>query len=194
MRAAVFWLAACAALAMVVAYQLSSGLSLAPTVTAAPPGASALDLAEPPALPLPPDDSAVRQIAARPLFSETRQPYVAPPEPVEEALPEPRRASSTLELAGTYLTETDQAALLQVAGGTPAWLRKGQAIEGWQVEVIAHDRVELRKNGQQQVLQLRDDLAVLKASRPASRQTTRAEEPPRSTDDEPADEDQSSAE
>jgi type II secretory pathway component PulC len=118
-----------------------------------------LDLAERPALPRSPTGDAVDQIAARPLFSESRRPYAAPPAPVEEAA-QPTQPSLPLELAGTFLTDTDQAALLLVAGGSPAWLRRGQLIEGWRIETIERDRVQLRKDGQQQVLQLRADIPV----------------------------------
>jgi type II secretory pathway component PulC len=180
-------------LAVVVAYQLSNSFPLAPTVTAAPPGAPGLDLAEGPAPPRAPDDAAVEQIAARPLFSASRQPYLAPPAPVEEAA-EPSRPSLPLELAGTYLTENDQAALLLVSGGSPTWLRKGQLIEGWQIEDIGQDRVELRKDGRQQVLQLREDIAVLKTNRPAGRQAGRDDATSRALASEPVEEDDATQE
>jgi len=188
-----FWLTACAGLAVVVAYQLSNSFPLAPTVTAAPPGTPGLDLAEGPAPPRAPDDAAVEQIAARPLFSASRQPYLAPPAPVEEAA-EPSRPSLPLELAGTYLTENDQAALLLVSGGSPTWLRKGQLIEGWQIEDIGQDRVELRKDGRQQVLQLREDIAVLKTNRPAGRQAGRDDATSRALASEPVEEDDATQE
>lgn len=162
------WLTVCAGLAAVVAYQLSSSFPLAPTVTAAPPGAPALDLAARPAPPRAPAEASLDLIAARPLFSEDRRPYVPPPEPVEAAPSLPSERALPLELAGTYLTGTDQAALLLVAGEAPTWLRKGDRIEGWQVETIAQDRVELRKDDRQQVLLLRND-----RSAPAARRTPR---------------------
>jgi hypothetical protein len=183
-----FWLAACAGLAAIVAYQLSSSFPLAPTVTAAPPGAPALDLAERPALPRSPTGDAVDQIAARPLFSESRRPYAAPPAPVEEAA-QPTQPSLPLELAGTFLTGTDQAALLLVSGGAPTWLRKGQLIEGWQIEAIEQDRVQLRKGERQQVLQLREDIAVLKTARPAAGRQTSGEATSRDLSANPTDED-----
>jgi Type II secretion system protein C len=185
-----FWLTACAGLAAVVAYQLSSSFPLAPTVTAAPPGTPALDLAERPALPRPPDEHALELIAARPLFSEGRRPYEPPPEPVEAAAPEPSQPGLPLELAGTYLTGTDQAALLLVAGGTPAWLRKGQQIEGWQVEAIAQNHVELRKDGRHQVLQLRDDITIARPAKPSARQAGRDDAASHALDSEPADEEE----
>jgi hypothetical protein len=169
-----FWLTVCAGLAVVVGYQLSKSFPLAPTVTAAPPGAPLLDQAERPAPARSPASDAVRQIAARPLFSESRRPHVPPSMPVEEAVTAPVRPASPLELAGTFLTETDQAALLLVSGGAPAWLRKGQLIDGWEIETIEQDRVQLRKGEQRQVLHLREDLAV--------RQTTRSPQQTRRDD------------
>jgi hypothetical protein len=168
-----FWLTVCVGLAAVVAYQLSNSFPLAPTVTAAPPSAPPLELAERPALPRPPASDAQGLIAARPLFSEGRRPYVPPRVPVEEVAPAPSQPSLPLELAGTFLTDTDQAALLLVSGESPAWLRKGQLIGGWRIEAIEQDRVQLSKGGQQQVLQLRDDIAVSETTRPVGREVGR---------------------
>jgi hypothetical protein len=181
-----FWLTVCASLAVVVGYQLSKSFPLAPTVTAAPPGAPLLDPAERPAPPRSPASDAVRQIAARPLFSESRRAYVPPSMPVEEAATGLIRPASALELAGTFLTETDQAALLLMSGGTPAWLRKGQLIDGWEIETIEQDRVQLRKGEQRQVLHLREDLAVPQTTRPP-RQTRRDDPSSGEPDGEPAD-------
>jgi hypothetical protein len=182
-----FWLIVCAGLAVVVGYQLSTSVPPAPTVTAAPPGAPTLDLAERPAPPRAPADDAVEQIAARPLFSASRRPYGPPPVPIEDAVLEPIRPASPLELAGIYLTETDRAALLLVAGGTPEWLRKGQLIEGWRIEAIEQDRVQLRKGERQQVLRLREDIAVLETVRPTGRQARRDDATSRELAREPAD-------
>jgi hypothetical protein len=114
-----FWLTVCAGLAMVVTYQLATGFPSAPTVTAAPPGAPLLDPVERPAPPRPPAADAVEQITARPLFFEGRRRYVPLSAPAEETA-ELTQPSLPLELAGTFLTDTDQAALLLVAGGSPA--------------------------------------------------------------------------
>jgi hypothetical protein len=179
------WLTVCAGLAAIVAYQLSASFPLAPTVTAAPPSAPTLELAEPPAPLRQPDKAAVDQIAARPLFSESRRPYVPPSAAVEAT--EPIGPGSHLELAGTFLTDTDQAALLLLSGRTPEWLRKGQLIDGWEIETIEQDRVRLRNGEQEQVLQLRADLAVLQPSR-SPRQAPREDATSRELDREPADE------
>jgi hypothetical protein len=161
-----FWLTVCAGLAAVVAYQLFNSFPLAPTVTAAPPGAPALEVADRPALPRSPREDAVQEIVARPLLSADRRPYVPPPASVEAAAPAPTHPSLPLELAGTFLTASHQAALVLVSGGAPEWLRKGQQIDGWRIEVIEQDRVQLRKGDQEQVLRLRDDITVLKTAGP----------------------------
>jgi hypothetical protein len=81
-----------------------------------------------------------------------------------------------------------------VSGGSPTWLRKGQLIEGWQIEAIGQDRVELRKDGRQQVLQLREDIAVLKTNRPAGRQAGRDDATSRALASEPVEEDDATQE
>ena len=74
-----FWLASCAGLAAVVAYQLFYSFPLAPTVTATPPPAARmLEPVAGPTEPSLPGDHAVHEITARPLFSAGREPYVAP--------------------------------------------------------------------------------------------------------------------
>ena len=65
-----------------------------------------------------------------------------------------------LELAGTYLSGADSAALVQISGRAPEWLRPGDQIDGWRIDEIKEDQVQLRKGDQEQVLLLRADLAV----------------------------------
>jgi hypothetical protein len=161
------WLTICAALAAVVAYQLVNSFPLAPTVTAAPPSAPLVELAERPAPPRSPGDDAVEAIAARPLFSADRRPYVPPPTPVEPTVVEVEK-SLPLELAGTFLTATDQAALILVAGKPSEWLRSGQSIEGWKIGTIEEDRVQLLKGEQERELRLRDDTAGPERRSPAA--------------------------
>jgi hypothetical protein len=168
------WFAICAALAAIVAYQLVNSFPLAPTVTAAPPSAPLLELAERPEPPRSPGDDAVEDIAARPLFSADRRPYVPPPEPVEQVVAKVE-SSLPLELAGTFLTATDQAALILVAGKSPEWLRSGQSIEGWQIGTIEQDRVHLLKGEQQRELQLREDGSAPQPSVNASTRRARSD-------------------
>jgi hypothetical protein len=183
-----FWVMTCAGLAAVVAYQLFYSFPLAPTVTAAPPAAPMLEPAVGPAEPRLPGDDAVDEIAARPLFSAGRQPYVAP-EPSAEEAPAPDRPALPLELAGTFLSGADRAALVQVSGKPPEWLRPGDLIDGWRIEEIKQDQVQLIKGNQEQVLLLRADLAVEPRRRPApARPGQQQSDDPAITDDEvPAD-------
>ena len=162
-------LAVCVGLGAVVAFQLSSSSLLAPTeVTAAPPNAASLEPAAGPIEPPMPDEAGVDEIAARPLFSESRRPYVAPPAPVK-AEPVDTGPSAPLELAGTFLSGNDKAALILITGQQPTWLRKGQKIDGWEVEVIEDHQVQLRKGEQEQVVQLREDAEVIVKRRPRGR-------------------------
>ncbi|MEM7021855.1 MAG: hypothetical protein AAF637_04595 [Pseudomonadota bacterium] len=162
-------LAVCVGLGAVVAFQLSSSSLLAPTeVTAAPPNVAALEPAPDPIEPPMPDEAGVDEIAARPLFSESRRPYVAPPAPVTSE-PVDTGPSAPLELAGTFLSGRDQAALLLITGQQPTWLRKGQKIDGWELEVIEDHQVRLRKGDQEQVVQMREDAEVIVKRRPRGR-------------------------
>jgi Type II secretion system protein C len=186
-----FWGMTCAGLAAVVAYQLFYSFPLAPTVTAAPPAAPMVEPAAGPAEPRLPGDDAVDEIAARPLFSEGRQPYVAPAASAEEPTSAPARPALPLELAGTYLSGADRAALVQVAGRAPEWLRLGELIDGWRIEVIQQDQVRLRKGDQEQILLLRADLAVEPQRRPVPpRPERQASDEPATADEAPADEDE----
>jgi hypothetical protein len=185
-----FWLMICAGLAAIVAYQLFYSFPLAPTVTAAPPATPMLEPAAAPAEPRLPGDDAVDEIAARPLFSAGRQPYVAPSPSVEEVAPAPVQPALPLELAGTYLSGADRAALVQVSGRAPEWLRPGDLIDGWRIDEIRQDQVQLTKDGQEQVLLLRADVAVEPPRRPLpARPGQRASDEPASADEAPADED-----
>jgi hypothetical protein len=150
----------CAGLAAVVAYKVFYGFPLAPTVTAAPPAAPMLQSAAGLAKPRLPGADAVDEIARRPLFSAGRQPYVAPPPRVAKSASAPERPALPLELAGTYLSGADSAALVQISGRAPEWLRPGDQIDGWRIDEIKEDQVQLRKGDQEQVLLLRADLAV----------------------------------
>jgi hypothetical protein len=164
-----FWFVVCVGLAAIVVYQLFHSFPLAPTVTAAPPAAPILERVATPPEPRIPRDDAVDKIAARPLFSAERRPYVAAPPPrATQTAPAPDQPALPLELAGTYLSGANSAALLQVSGRAPEWLRPGDLIEGWRIDEIKQDQVQLRKGDQEQVLMLRADLAVEPRRRPVS--------------------------
>jgi hypothetical protein len=67
----------------------------------------------------------------------------------------------------TPIVRDISAALVQVYGRAPEWLRPGDLIDGWRIEEIKQDQVQLIKGNQEQVLLLRADLAVEPRRRPA---------------------------
>ena len=79
------WLLICASLAALVGLELAGGMSIAPQVTAAPPPAPLAETA-PATQPFeaPPED-AFDEIVLRPLFFESRRPFVPPPADVAAA-------------------------------------------------------------------------------------------------------------
>jgi hypothetical protein len=187
-----FWFVGCAGLAAIVVYQLFHSFPLAPTVTAAPPAAPILERVATPPEPRVPRDDAVDDIAARPLFSAERRPYVAPPPPrARQAALAPDQPALPLELAGTYLSGANRAALVQISGRAPEWLRPGDLIDGWRIDEIKQDQVQLRKGDQGQVLLLRADLAVEPRRRPVpARPAQQADDEPESADEAPGDKDE----
>ena len=162
-----FWLLTCAALAAVVGLELSSGISLAPQVTAAPPptplpeaGPATQSFEAPP-------ESLFDEIALRPLFFESRRPFV--PAPVDAAAEEPAPAQAfSIELIGTLVTDQGRAALLQPEGEPAVWRRAGDKIAGWNLRAIERDQVTLAQGEEIETLSLRADLTTpLKPARSA---------------------------
>jgi hypothetical protein len=152
------WLLICASLSSVSALEVSRSLPLAPQVTASPPTAARLDFASELApLELPPRD-AFDEIAARPLFSESRHPFVAPQTEVAGET-QPADENLSVELVGTLLRGELRAALLQPAGQSSRWLREGEQIAGWQIERIEPARIVLGSGDEAKTLELRADLA-----------------------------------
>ena len=113
------WLLVCTGLAGIIVLELSS--PFAPQVTAAPPAAPLLELAPPPDPFDPPPRHLFAEIAARPLFSATRRPFV----PESGAAANPQDANIAIELVGTLLTEQGRAALLQPQGDNARWVLAG---------------------------------------------------------------------
>ena len=163
----------CAGMGAIVAFELTGGLPLAPEVTAASPGAQLEWSREPVEFEPPPRDE-VEAIAARPLFSPSRRPFVAAE---EEAAPAPARSLPPVTLIGVLLTEQQRAALLQAVGeGAPSWVREGNRIQGWQIERIEQSRVHLRAGDRVETVELRPDTAVPNKARP-KRRRAEAKEP-----------------
>ena len=146
------WLLLCTGLAGIVALELSA--PLAPQVTAALPAAPLPELAPEPDSFGPPSRHAFAAIAARPLFSQSRRPFV-PESDAEQERPDDR---VVIELVGTLLTEQGWAALLQPQSQNARWLRAGERIAGWQVKTIERNQVSLHLDDETTVLNLRADL------------------------------------
>lgn len=155
------WLLVCTGLAGIIVLELSS--PFAPQVTAALPSAPLPEFAPPPDLFDPPPRHLFAEIAARPLFSASRRPFV-PESDTDDSLQDERIA---IELVGTLLTEAGRAALLQPQGQNARWLRAGERIAGWRVETIQRDQVRLRSDDAAQTLELRTDL--VQPARPPKR-------------------------
>jgi hypothetical protein len=170
----------CAGLGAAVVVELTGGLPLAPEVTAAPPTAPQLDWSREPVEFEPPSRDEIEAIAERPLFSPSRSPFVpagAEPEAV------PVQSLPPLQLIGVLLTEQQRAALVQPVGeGDPTWVREGNRVQGWRVEKIEQDRVQVRAGERLETVELRPDTAVPPKPRPKRRQAEA--EKPRAADDE----------
>ncbi|MGI9435182.1 MAG: hypothetical protein ACR2Q4_10210 [Geminicoccaceae bacterium] len=129
----------------VIAFELSDGFPLSPSVTAAPmratSGASAVSEVPSLALPL---RATVDEITKRPLFSASRRPLdpvvEAPSEPVNEVV-----QTLSLRLVGTMVTGTQRVALLLHPEQGLVRLRTRQKIDGWQLETIDQNRVSLQQ-------------------------------------------------
>jgi hypothetical protein len=150
--AAGIWLLVCMGLAGLIVFELSA--PLAPQVTAAPPAAPLPEFAPPPEPFDPPPRQLFAEIAARPLFSVSRRPFVPESEPDEK----PQDESVSIELVGTLLTEQGRAALLQPQGQNAQWVLAGEQVAGWQVVTIERNQVSLRLDEEAKTLELRTDL------------------------------------
>jgi len=146
------WLLLCTGLAGIVALELS--VPLAPQVTAALPPAPLPEFAPGPDPFDPPPRHAFAEIAARPLFSQSRRPFV----PESEAEEERADDRIAIELVGTLLTDQEWTALLQPQSQNARWLRAGERIAGWQIDTIERDQVRLHLDDEARTLQLRADL------------------------------------
>jgi hypothetical protein len=146
------WLLVCTSLAGLIVLELSS--PFAPQVTAAPPAAPLPEFAPPPDPFDPPPRHLFTEIAARPLFSASRRPFV----PESDAAEIPQDENIAIELVGTLLTERGRAALLQPQGQNARWVLAGEQVAGWQVVAIERDQVQLRLDEEAKTLELRTDL------------------------------------
>lgn len=158
----------CVGLGAAVVFELTGGLPLAPQVTAAPPLSPALDWSHEPTLFEPPAREDVDIIAARPLFSPSRRPFVAAQ--AEEVPQETPESLPPLELIGVLLTDQQRAALIRpLDGSAPAWVREDEAMAGWRVDRIERSRVHLSAGDRIESVELRADTAVPPEARPKRR-------------------------
>jgi hypothetical protein len=146
------WLLVCAGLAGTIVLELSA--PFAPQVTAALPATPLPEFAPPPdPFDLPPRHL-FAEIAARPLFSASRRPFV----PESDADANLQNESIAIELVGTLLADQGRAALLQPQGQNARWVLAGEQIAGWQVVTIERNQVRLRLDEEAKTLELRTDL------------------------------------
>jgi hypothetical protein len=180
-------LAVCAGLGAAVVFEFSGALPIAPQVTAAPPQAPAPDWVHEPAVFEPPSRAQLDVIAARPLFSTSRRPFVTAQ---AEALPAAAADLPPLELIGVLLTDQRRAALIRPLDGTPpGWMREDEIVAGWRLERIERGRVHLRAGDRLEVVELRADTTVPPAARTERRKAaTEERREPASRDAEPASE------
>ena len=160
--ATVGWLALSAALAGLVAYELSDDAPLAPAVTAATIEATAsvsddrtVTSVDTPSLDL------LEDIVGRPLFSASRRPVETVIEDRVPAVDIPTRELS-LELVGTMLSGNSRVVLLKHPTEGLLRLRRGQTVEGWEIGEIDHNLVELKNGDEVERLKLRTDLLAPK--------------------------------
>jgi hypothetical protein len=138
-------LTASAALAGVVAFELTSGPFFVPDP---PQEVTSVNLAaDTPVTPLGarPDISEFAEVTARPLFSPSRRPY----QPSEE--PKVSIANTqTFDLIGVTISAAERSALLRTRTSNQGVVRvvEGQAVGGWEVRAIEPTQVTLgRANG-----------------------------------------------
>jgi hypothetical protein len=164
------WLLVCTGLAGTIVFELSS--PFAPQVTAAHPAAPLPEFAPlPPPFDPPPRDL-FAEIAARPLFSPSRRPFVPEDEPAANL----RDESIAIELVGTLLTAQGRAALLQPQGQDAQWVLAGQQIAGWQVVTIERDEVNLRLDEEARTLALRTSAPPLDTTETSEEDQAQGEE------------------
>jgi hypothetical protein len=108
-------------------------------------------------LPVPRPTVYYAAIFERPVFSPTRRPGKTEDEIEEEPQPqqddlqvegEQPLAAPNLQLLGTMNNGMRSSALLLPSEGTPAWIAPGDEVEGWTVEVVGKNWIELRQKSQ----------------------------------------------
>lgn len=159
------WLASCLVLGALLAYQL--GDDPFQLTTSADAAAPALDQQQDGSADLPNQQQlvpillaspeAMSAIRERPLFTPDRAPIVLAQQTTgvmtdaggERLLPK-------VELAGTLLSERNKVALVVNGERGPSRVRIGETIADWQIKSIERDRFLLERDGQVELLLLRE--------------------------------------
>jgi hypothetical protein len=147
------WVALCLGLATVVALELVAGH---PGIRAEVSGEPSLvhppDSIEPEGIEFrPPPPNVIDVVAARPLFSPSRRPYIKP-------LVASDVKYVTFELLAVLLTESRRVALVRIeAQEQPVWVHESDWLSSWQVETILADRLRLHRRNEVRIVNLRPD-------------------------------------
>lgn len=164
MRSLTSWLAACGVALWVLIAALAAEIDISPIAGGGSAGPSAGEAAAPAVLAGLEDFG---ETLRRPVFSKSRRPFVPPPEPEPEAMPEseppPPEAEAAVEapppeglaLRGVAITREKRSALLVTAGNPNGqWIAVGGTIESWQVAEVAAGYTVLRSGQQVHTLHL----------------------------------------
>ena len=103
-------------------------------------------------------------ITDRPLFSRTRRPFKPVPSASPSQIPVPQKSdlpspeaspAQNLVLRGVFLNDKNARALIasEVNPGG-AWIRKGERINGWRLNTVEPEAVELEQMGRKAALKL----------------------------------------
>jgi hypothetical protein len=100
------------------------------------------------------------EIAARPLFSRSRRPFMPPPQEIAEpAPPEPEQVATLgdpqIVLQGVMITDRAEQALILADGeAAPRWRNVGESVGGWTIAEIAENGVRLTAEQQSRTVNL----------------------------------------
>jgi len=154
-RSNCFWAALCLGLLTIVALELvAGGQGIRAEIYGKPSAVHPPDPVEPEAIEFhAPPPNVIDVVAARPLFSPSRRPYVTPfvasdPEDV------------TFELIAVLLTESRRAGLVRIGAQEQAvWVHERDWLSSWQVEKILADGLRLHRRNEIRIVNLRSDPA-----------------------------------
>ena len=185
-RSALLPFVLCLALGYLIYFELGSAPTLLRADPADPPSPERIAaLPDRPVFAMPPIES-FSEIAARPLFSESRRPPGPAAEPEPEPETKPGKAAAVVVrrglfvLVGVVITARTRLAIVRQRTAREAVrLVEGQQIEGWTVDSIQPDRVLFRQGAAVEEVRLDDSIAPPPPRRPKRR--TPKERPERRT-------------